>query len=211
MLLRFGERYQHLIQAGSSACRSHQDQSIRARTGKALPPWCAVALAFFFFGAHSAYGADATPEVPENPGQVKRPNWALQITPYMWASSLDGHVSPFQRGPTIAVEKSFSDIMGDLNFGGFVNVWGRYDRFVLSGDIMYVDTTDGHNAGPLPAFRIPGVGIVPPGGNIDAKVNTKQLTATLMGGYRVIDTPQFTLDAVGGARFWHISNDVKLT
>jgi len=32
-----------------------------------------------------------------------------------------------------------------------------------------------------------------------------------MGGYRVVDTPEFTLDALGGARFLHISNDVKLT
>ena len=68
---------------------------------------------------------------------------------------------------------------------------------------MYVDTTDGHSIGPLPAFTIPGVGTIPPGGNIDAKVDTKQFTATLMGGYRVIDTPQFTLDALGGARIWH--------
>lgn len=33
----------------------------------------------------------------------------------------------------------------------------------------------------------------------------------MMGGYRVIDRPRFTLDALGGVRFWHISNDVKLT
>jgi len=75
---------------------------------------------------------------------------------------------------------------------------------------MYVDTTDGHRTGPLPAFTIPGVGTIPPGGNIDAKVDTKQFTATLMGGYRVIDTPQFTLDALGGARIWHLSNNVNL-
>ncbi|CAM5210576.1 hypothetical protein CDEF62S_02555 [Castellaniella defragrans] len=48
-------------------------------------------------------------------------------------------------------------------------------------------------------------------GNINVKVNTKQFTATLMGGFRIIDTPQFNLDALGGARFWHISNDVKFT
>jgi len=129
----------------------------------------------------------------------------------MWAAGLDGHISPFRRGPTIGVEKSFSDVMDDLNFGGFINIWGRYDRFVVSGAIMYVDTTDSHGAGPLPALTIPDVGTIPPGGNIDAKVGTKQFTATLMGGYRVVETPRFTLDALGGARFWHISNDVTLT
>ena len=211
MLLRFGEKYQHLIQARDSACRSRQEQSIFARIGAVLSPWCAVVIALSLCSAHSVYGADATLDVPEDHGLVKPPNWALQVTPYMWAAGLDGHISPFGPAPTIGVEKSFSDVIDDLNFGGFVKSWGRYDRLVFSGDIMYVDTTDSHDTGPLPAFTIPGVGVIPSGGNIDAKVDTKQFTATLMGGYRVIDTPQFTLDALGGARFWYISNDVKLT
>jgi hypothetical protein len=142
---------------------------------------------------------------------VNPPNWALQVTPYIWAAGLDGHISPFRRGPTIGVEKSFSDVMDALNFGGFVNIWGRYDRFVFSGDIMYVDTMDSHSTGPLPALPIPGVGVIPPGGNIHAKADTKQFTATMTGGYRVVDTPRFTLDALGGARFWYISNGVVLT
>lgn len=129
----------------------------------------------------------------------------------MWAAGLGGRISPFQRGPTIGVEKSFSDVMDNLNFGGFVNVWGRYDRFVFSGDIMYVDTTDGHGVGPLPALAIPGVGTIPPGGNVNVKVDTKEFTATFMGGYRVVDTPQFTLDALAGARIWYIDNGVTIT
>ena len=209
MLSRLGEKYQQLILARNAACRSRQEPSTFARPGEVLSPWYAVVIALSLCSAHSAYGADATLDVPEDHGKVKPPNWAFQVTPYMWAAGLDGHISPFQRGPTIGVEKSFSDVMDDLNFGGFVNIWGRYDRFVISGDIMYVDTTDSHST--LPAFTIPGVGVIPPGGNIDARVDTKQFTATLMGGYRVIDTPRFTLDALGGARFWYISNDVKLT
>lgn len=164
-----------------------------------------LAIALALFGVQAAH-ADGAP-----PAAAERPDWALQITPYVWATGLDAQVSPFRRGPTIEVEKSFSDVMEDFNVGGFVNVWGRYDRFVLSGDIMYVNTKGSHAAGPLPALSIPGIGVIPPGGNIDAKVDTKQFTATVMGGYRVVDTPRFTLDALGGMRFWHISNDVKLT
>jgi hypothetical protein len=190
---------------------SPEGQPIVTDIGQVLSLWSAVVIALSLCGAHSAYGADATLDVPEEHVPAKPPNWALQVTPYMWAAGLDGHISPFRRGPTIGVEKSFSDVMDDLNFGGFINIWGRYDRFVFSGDIMYVNTTDSHSTGPLPTFTIPGVGVLPPGGNIDAKVDTKQFTATLMGGYRVIDTPQFTLDALGGARLWYISNDVKLT
>ncbi len=200
-----------MIRDQNRFCRNSQGQPIVTRSGKVVSPWYAVVVALFFCGAHAAQRADVTLDVQKEHVPAAHPTWALQVTPYIWAAGLDGHISPFRRGPTIGVEKSFSNVLSDLNLGGFINISGRYDRFVLSGDIMYVDTTDGHNAGPLPALPIPGVGMIPSGGNIDAKVDTKQFTATLMGGYRVIDTPQFTLDALGGARFWHISNDVKLT
>ncbi|MGP2493560.1 hypothetical protein ACTDI4_18290 [Mesorhizobium sp. PUT5] len=171
-------------------------------------------VAAMLCGVQGAYAADVVPDRYEEPVPVaaERPGWAVQITPYMWAAGLDGHISPFRRGPTIGVEKSFSDVLDDLNFGGFVNVWGRYDRFVFSGDMMYVNTTDSHGTGPLSAMQIPGLGVaIPPGANVDARVDTKQFMATLQGGYRIADTPQFTLDALAGARFWHISNDVTVT
>lgn len=171
----------------------------------------AVVVALSLCGAQAAYAAD--PVLPEEPGPdvFESPRWALQVTPYMWAAGLDGRISPFRRGPTIGVEKSFSDVLDDLNFGGFVNIWGRYERFVFSGDVMYVNTSDSHGSGPLPAFQIPGIGVLPPGAVIDADIDTQQFTASLQGGYRVVDTPGFTVDALAGARFWYISNDVSVT
>lgn len=109
--------------------------------------------------------------------------------------------------PHDSVEKSFSDVGDDLNFGGLINFWGRYDRFVFSGDIMYVDTRGGHGRGPLPALKLPGFGItIPPGVSVD----TEQFMVTMQGGYRVVDTPQFTLDVLAGVRFWYISNGVRV-
>lgn len=158
-------------------------------------------------GVHSALAADTIDTQPDAPATTPdRPTWALQITPYMWAAGLKGDISPFRRAPTIGVEKSFSDVLDHLNFGGFVNIWGRYDRFVFSGDVMYVDTTDGHASGPLPP-----VGPVPPGTIVSGEVDTKQFTATLQGGYRIVDTPGFTLDALAGARIWYVSNDVTVS
>lgn len=170
-----------------------------------------AALVFFLAlaSAQPALAADisAAPEpAPVVPAQIASPTWAVQITPYMWAAGLKGNISPFRRAPTIGVEKSFPDVVDDLNFGGFVNIWARYDRFVFSGDVMYVNTTDSHTSGPLPAF-LP----VPPGTTISGSADTRQFTATLQGGYRVIDTDRFTLDALGGVRLWHVSNDVTVS
>ncbi|MET4898704.1 hypothetical protein RN629_16375 [Sphingomonadaceae bacterium jetA1] len=174
----------------------------------------AMTFALLLCGAQPAYAQDAVVGQPERSSPVveERPTWALQVTPYLWAPGLKGNISPFRHAPTIGVRKSFSDVMDDFNVGGFINVWGRRDRFVFSVDAMYISTTDGRGTGSLQAFQIPGLGVaIPPGASVDAKVDSKQFTATVLGGYRFLDTPQFTLDGLAGARFWHISNDVAVT
>jgi hypothetical protein len=134
-------------------------------------------------------------------------NWALQVTPYIWATGINGELSPFRRAPTISVDKSFSDVMDDLDFGGFINVWGRYDRFVFSGDLMYVDTTEAKALGPLPTLPPPLQQIT----GISGSVNSKEFSSTLQAGYRLYDSPDFTFDALGGVRFWHISTRVTVS
>lgn len=168
-----------------------------------------VAVGLALCVSQAAYAADpvlADPETP-TPEAVERPAWALQVTPYVWAIGLSGNMSPFRSAPTISVDKSFSESMENSNFAGFVNIWGRRDRFVFSGDVLYTNTTDGDAFGSLPPLPAP----VPPGTEIKGSVDTEQFMATLQGGYRVLDTPGFTLDALGGVRFWHISNDVTVS
>lgn len=128
----------------------------------------------------------------------------MQVTPYLWATGLEGNISPFRRAPVIGIEKSFADTVDDLNFGGFVNLWARSGPWVFSGDLMYSDTSDGHGFGAVPPLP------VPPGTPIAADVDTRQFTATLQGGYRVLDSGDFTFDALGGLRYWHISNEVTV-
>lgn len=138
--------------------------------------------------------------------------WVWQITPYVWAAGMKGDISPFKHAPTMSVKKSFSDVMSDFSMGGFINAWGRYDRFVFSGDMMYVSTRGTDASGPLSAFQLPGLGVtIPSGASTRAKVKNKQFMATVQGGYRVVSTPDFTLDALTGVRFWHISTDVSVT
>lgn len=165
----------------------------------------AAALAMTAFCAPLAHAAGDVVLPPQNTPsyqQDMQPGRALQVTPYLWATGMKGRISPFRHLPTIGVHKSFSDVIDNLDFGGFVNIWGRYERFVLSADVMYVSTSDSHTFGSLPPLPLP------PDTPVTARVKSKQFMATLTGGYRVIDTPDFSFDALGGVRFWRISNHV---
>lgn len=140
-----------------------------------------------------------------NPSQTP-PRYEINATPYVWASGLKGHVSPFRMAPTIGVKKTFHEVFDNLNLAGFLNIAGRYDNFVMVGDIMYVSLTDSKTFGPLPPSPLP----IPPGSTLRASVDTKQFTASLLGGYRLIDTQNVTLDALAGLNYWHVSNELTL-
>ncbi len=129
-------------------------------------------------------------------------DWVVQVTPYLWASGIEGDVSPFQSAPTVGVDLPFSEIWDHLNFGGFLNIWARRDRFVFSGDLMYVNVSDAKTFGPLPSL---------PPAPLDAELDMVQFYAAVQGGYRLIDTPRFTFDALAGGRFWYISNALTVS
>jgi hypothetical protein len=51
--------------------------------------------------------------------------WRYQLTPYVWMTGLDGSVRPFRGAPTVSVNKSFSDILENLDAAAFVNGTAR--------------------------------------------------------------------------------------
>jgi len=136
------------------------------------------------------------------PDAAAQSRWAVQVSPYLWAAGLSGNVTPFQGAPTLSINKSFSDLMNDLKIGGFVNVWARYDRLVFSLDAMYV------NLGEVRAIpAIPGVAPTP---GLTARVDNRQIVATLQSGYRVLEMPDASLDALAGFRWWNLRTKASL-
>ncbi|OYD21204.1 hypothetical protein B6S09_16885 [Oceanimonas baumannii] len=60
-------------------------------------------------------------------------------------------------------------------------------------------------------MQLPGLGVtIPPGASTAAYLDSRQLSATLLGGYRLVDDDRITFDMLAGARFWHISNRVSV-
>ncbi len=146
------------------------------------------------------------------PAEEERQPWVFQVTPFIWAAGINGRMSPFQRGTTVEVNQSFSEVLSNLNLGAFVNLWARNGRVVFSGNIMYADGTDRQDYNNLPAFQVPGIkGVIPKGTQINGRADSTQFMTTMMSGYRIMDTENYTLDILGGLRYWYIRNNVRVT
>jgi hypothetical protein len=152
-----------------------------------------AALAAASIADPAAAATEVPAEVPEDAGS----GWVWQVSPYVWAAGIDGEVSPFRRAPTIPLDLSFGEVLDDLRMGGFVNLWLRHGRFVVSADVMYVDLTD---RGEVPG--LPGLGPTP---GLSVRVDSRQIAATLLTGWRARTGPGLTLDLLAGLRWWDIS------
>ncbi len=123
------------------------------------------------------------------------PDWRAQVTPYVWGTGLGGDLRPRAGGPTVEIDKSFSDLLGDLDAALFLSGFARRDRFVLMGDLS---TSTSSRAGVLPVLGAPATG------------RLRQTSLTVTGGWRVADTLDGTLDLLGGVRHWRVNGRVNV-
>lgn len=122
-----------------------------------------------------------------------RSDWQYQVTPYVWATGLGGHLTPYRGASTIAFDESFSDILDDLDFAMFVAASARRDRFVVAGDLTFSQSS---RAG----FIAPGLG---------ASGSLKQRSLTALAGYSVVRDEKSTVDIMGGLRAWSLQAEVE--
>lgn len=119
--------------------------------------------------------------------------WRGQITPYVWATGLGGDITPFSGAPSMSFEKSFSDLMKDLDGAFFLSGYARRDRLVVMGDFSWSSSSKS--------------GWIPPG--VPAEGKLTQSSLTLLGGYRAVAQERLALDLLAGARAWSIKGSVS--
>lgn len=146
------------------------------RVGRGLVAAAAVAL---------GVGA-AAPALAQGGGDS-----AFQITPYAWATGLGGDLTVGAR--TVAIDRSFSDLLGDLDGAFFLSAFGRHGRTVFLGDLSWSSSS---RAGVLPSPPAPAP--------LPAEGGLRQTSLTLAAGYRVSETPGATVDLLGGVRHWRV-------
>lgn len=144
--------------------------------------------------------AAVEPTVAASPPAARRaaPKWRFTVMPYVWASGVTGRLRPFTGGPTVEVDKSFGDLLENLDGAFFLSFGAERGRFVLLGDVSRVASS---SAGTV---RVPGVGPAPAEGSLTTT------TLTLAAGYRAVAAPRAAVDLFGGLRTYRIEADVKV-
>ncbi|WP_333814325.1 hypothetical protein [Tabrizicola sp.] len=121
-------------------------------------------------------------------------DWSGQVTPYVWAAGFGGDITPFTGAPTLSFDKSFSDVVDDLDGAFFLSGYARRGELVFMGDLSWSSSSKS--------------GLVPPGLPAEGKLTQRSLT--LLAGWRAVNNQGFTLDLLGGARAWSIKSSVSV-
>lgn len=109
-------------------------------------------------------------------------------------SGLAGHVRPLQSAPRVHVDKSFSEVLEQLDAAFFLHATARKDRWLVHGDISHAATSD-TVALPL---------------GLAARAKVRQTSLSLLGGYTWWQTPQAGVDVMAGLRWWRIQAQVQV-
>jgi hypothetical protein len=117
-----------------------------------------------------------------------------QVTPYLWASSIDGTVGA--RGRTLEIDQSFGDIWSDLTFAAMGTFQGRWNRWVLLTDGLFINlSTDRTREGSVLSSS--------------AEAKVKLFIFDPEFGYQVLRKDGVELNVLGGGRLWSLKNDLR--
>jgi len=151
------------------------------------------ALAGGLYGAILATPAAADPLASDE--------WQFQVTPYLWALSLDGDVTV--KGVESSPSVSFRDILKNLDYALMVEGEARKDRFGLYANAIYASlgVTD----------KVSGVGV---------KTDAQVLWAGAGASYRLgpwalsqeggTSGPNVAVEPYAGARYTYLNTKLKI-
>ena len=159
-----------------------------------------AALAFAFPGAEAARAADlpAIRQVaPAAPLPATEPDLTFTSTAYVWATGLDGRLRTLPPQPAANVSIGFDQVLKNLDGGLMAAAEVKYGRFLLFFDLL--------------ASRIsPNKNLYPAGYPAGVKLDSGSFMGLAAAGYRLVDDPLFSLDAMVGIRGIAMKNTLRV-
>jgi hypothetical protein len=117
------------------------------------------------------------------------------ISPYLWFAGAHGTAGAL--GRNVSVHASPGDLLSHFDIGLMGAAEYRYNRYVLTGDLMWIRLSD--------SKALPFAGL----GAVSADFRAGELVWTSKMGYRVINSEKIKTDFLVGARFWHFSQKLS--
>lgn len=141
----------------------------------------------------SVASAQTAPAPAQTAPQSSPEGWQFELVPYLWGSAIDGEIGIGNR--TANVDASFSNIVKHLHFAAMGLAEARRERLVVLADTFYTDLR-GQRATPGPLFS-------------SVRPEQRLFILTPEAGYRVVDSGDTSIDALGGIRYWHLKSELE--
>jgi hypothetical protein len=125
--------------------------------------------------------------VPIEPSVASSDPWKFTAAAYLWGASVKGET---REGEDLDV--GFDDILDKLKFGGMGSVGVRKGRWLVFGDLIYLNLTDD--------LEEEGV---------TADVDLQAWVMKAAAGYEVMNTDEYSLDVFAGARYLRMDADLS--
>lgn len=141
------------------------------------------------------------------------PDWQFRASLYAYLPSVGGNMAFPVRSGDASVTVHADDVLDELNFAFMGTFEANNGRFGVFTDFIYLDVS-GSRAGTRD-FQV-GNRDLPASVTGDVDLTIKGTAWTIAGEYRVASSPEFTLDALLGARLldvkprlsWSLAGDV---
>ncbi|MCX6864835.1 MAG: hypothetical protein NTV46_01210, partial [Verrucomicrobia bacterium] len=142
----------------------------------------------------SAFAGNTTEPVVIPPAPPSDSAWEFRIEPYAWLTGLNGTLG---RDPVlIDIDKSFSDIVGNLKMAAALQMEVRNGRWGIWADGFYAALgTSGDAQSPLTG---------------NGKIDLKQFIGELDLEYRIYENTSSFIDLIGGVRYNALKLDMEV-
>jgi hypothetical protein len=154
-----------------------------------------IALVIMLLTAASPILRAGSVETKFVPTQPAEKDWSFTLTPYGWATAIDGTMSA--GGRSADVDIAFKDVVKHLDTTFMLAAELRYKRWGFMGDVIYARLHDD---------------IAPPAGLLFSSTHEvfKETIGTFAVSYRVVDANPAYLDFFAGARVYRFYSEIVL-
>ena len=144
--------------------------------------------------------------------QAQEERWTFSLTPYLWLPNVNGTLKyePTAGGGAPAVDTGPNNYLENLSMALMLSGEARKGRWSVISDLIYLRFNSEKSNVRSVDF---GGSLVSSGADIGTNSELKGLEWTIAGSYAAVQSPRWTLEALGGARYFRIDahSDWRLT